>query len=174
LIAVDGIAVGIGEQLAALAAHNEAADEAIKALLALASEADESDGKAAGMLMQAIDEIGRSAQAREGGLVLLLAQAQRMKANRGGLGPWLSSHLDFTKGAARGVAQSAHELGHIPELAEPLASGRIGTATIRNLTRTARAVKGTDLDLTETLTATLTLVAEQGVGEANKRVRILE
>ena len=171
---MEDIAVGIGEQVAALAAHNKAASEAIKELLALAAEADESDGEAAAALMKAIDEIGRSAQAREGGLVLLLAQAQRMKANRGGLGPWLSTNLDFTKGAARGVAQSARELGHIPELAEPLASGRIGTATIRNLTRTARAVKGTDLDLTQTLTTTLTLVAEQGVGEANKRVRILE
>ena len=45
--------------------------------------------------------------------------------------------------------QSAKEIGLVPELAGPLASGEFGTATVRALTRTALAAKGTDLELTE-------------------------
>ena len=171
---MDDIAVKIGEELKALRKLNAACSEHAKGLLALASKADKSDCDAAELLLQAIDEVGRGAQARDGELVLLLAQAHRIKANQGGLTPWLSTHLDVTNGAAGAIAQSAREIGHIPELAEPLASGRIGVATIRALTRTARAIKGTGLDLTTTLTATLALSAEQGVAAANKQVRILE
>ena len=171
---MDDIAVKIGEELTALRELNAACGEHVKGLLALASKADKSDCDAAELLLRAIDEVGRGAQARDGELVLLLAQAHRIKASQGGLTPWLATHLDVTGGAAGAIAQSAREIGHIPELAEPLASGRIGVATIRALTRTARAVKGTGLELTTTLAATLALAAKEGVGAANKQVRILE
>ena len=171
---MEGVAVGIGEGLKALQEFNAGFGAQVKGLLALASQVKEPDGDAAEALLRAIDEVGRCAQAREGELVLLLAQADRLKSGRGGLGPWVAQHLDVTEGGAQGIAQSAREIGLVPELAGPLASGRIGVATIRVLTRTARAVKGTDLDLAQTLTAALAVSAEQGVRAANKRVRILE
>ena len=164
----------LDEHLTALEELTHATNQTIEQLLALATDTDPADQDAAAAVLRAADLVGRGAQALNGQLIRILAQAHRIKANQGGLTPWLTTHLDVTKGAARGIAQSAREIGLIPELAEPLASGRFGTATIRALTRTARAVKGTDLDLTESLTAALTLSAEQGVGAANKQVRILE
>ena len=171
---MEGVAVGIGEGLKALQEFNAGFGAQVKGLLVLVSQAKEPDADTVEALLRAIDEVGRCAQAREGELVLLLALAQRLKSGRGGLGPWVAQHLDVTEGGAQGIAQSAKEIGLVPELAGPLASGRIGVATMRVLTRTARAIKGTDLDLAQALTAALALSAEQGVGAANKRVRILE
>lgn len=107
------------EELAALQAVNEAAGQAAKDLLALASKVDASDSGAAELLLGPIEEIGRSAQARRGELVLLLAQADRFKAIRGGLAPWISTHLDVTEGAARGIARSAREIATYPSSPKP-------------------------------------------------------
>ena len=167
-------AARLDEQFTTLEELTHAANQAIEQFLALATETDLADQHAAATVLRAADVVGRGAQAFNGQLIRLLAQAHHIKANQGGLTPWLTTHLDVTDGAAGAIAQSAREIGHIPELAEPLASGRIGTATIRALTRIARAVKGTNLDLTTTLTATLALAAKEGVGAVNKRVRVLE
>lgn len=171
---MEGRAAMISDRLAELKELHAAADAKIEQLLALVEHVDEDDREAAVLTLPVAEEIGRSGQVREGVLLRVLAQADRVKANRGGLAPWINTALDVTDGRARGIAQSAREIGHLPELAGPLSSGRIGPATIRALTRTAHAVKGTDRDLVRTLTETLELATAHGATEVNKQVRVLE
>src|ERR1700761_6105714 len=172
--AMESRAAAISDRLAELEQLHAAADAKIEQLLELTEDIDGDDRGAAMLTLPVAKEIGRSGQVREGALLRALAQADRVKANRAGLGPWINTTLDVTDGRARGIAQSAREIGHLPELAGPLSSGRIGPATIRALTRTARAVKGTDRDLVKTLTETLELATAQGASEVNKQVRVLE
>lgn len=164
----------IGDRLAELEELHVAAEAKIEQLLALVEDIDAADREAAVLTLSVAKEIGRSGQMREGALLRALAQADRVKASRGGLAPWINTALDVSAGRARGIAQSAREIGRLPELAGPLRSGRIGPATIRALTRTAKAVKGTDRDLVETLAETLELAAARGVTEVNRQVRVLE
>lgn len=168
------MAQDIGEQIAAIQQCHRGAHEAIERVLGLARDTDPRDRGAALKLLEAAEEIGRTGQARQGQLVQILAEANRVKAHRGGLAPWISAHLDSTEGGARTLAQTAREIGHRPELSEPLSSGLVGAATMRTLSRTARAAKGTDTDVAQALTTTLETAASQGVGEAVRRVRILE
>ena len=162
------------EAIAALQAANAAADKAIAAIDAAALEIDPNDHEAAALLLEATETVGRSEQARHGQLIRLLAQADRVKANRGGLAPWITTHLDVTPGRSRAIAQSARRIGHVPELAEPLASGSIGADTVRTLTRVARALEHTEHDQTAALTASLELATREGVSAANRQVRELE
>lgn len=168
------IAEQISEQILAVRHFHRRADEVLERLLASARKAEVADQAAATALCDAAKEIGRNAQARQGQLVQILAQADRIKTPRGGLGPWIARNLDSTEGAARGIARSVRELGHLPELSEPLSSGRVGAATIRAMTRRACAAKGADADVGKAVTATLKTAAEEGVGEALRQVRILE
>ena len=164
----------ISECLTQLTEAHAMADTTIGELLTLLEDADAADRDSAALTLLVAEEIGRSGQAREGALIRTLAHADRVNANRAGLAPWINTHLDVTDGRARGLAQSAREIGHLPELAEPLSSGRIGAGTIRTLTRAARAVKGTDQDLRQTLAETLDTATDKGVGAANRQIRILE
>lgn len=153
---------------------HQGADQAIEQLLVLARNADAADPEVAAALLEAAREIGHSGQARQGQTVQVLAEADRVKTPCGGLAPWIAKHFDYTDSAARGVAQSARVIGHLPELSEPLSSGQIGTSTIRALTRAARAAKKADTDMTKAVTATLATATGEGVGEAVRRVRLLE
>ena len=174
-MAVDTLAVKISSRISEIEKLQQAAEAAIGRLHELALEVDAADRDAAKELLRAAEVIGQNGQASEGHLIRLLAQAHRAKAaGRGGLDAWIRTTLDVTDGRARGIAQSAREIGHLPELAEPLSSGNVGASTIRALTRTAVAVKGTDRDLAETLTETLDIAALKGASETNKQVRILE
>jgi hypothetical protein len=85
---MEGIAVGIGEELTALRELSAGFGDRVRGLLALAGGAGEADGDATGMLLEAIDEVGRCAQAREGELVLLLAQADRLRGRDASLCPF--------------------------------------------------------------------------------------
>lgn len=167
-------AARISDRIASLERALQAAEGEIKALLALSLEVEAGDRGGAAELLRVAEVIGRDGQAREGQLLQILAQADRVKAHRGGLAPWISGHLDATDGSARGLARSAREIGRLPELAEPLTSGRIGSATIRTLTRSARAAKAARTDVTEALTATLETATEHGVAQARRQVRVLE
>jgi len=164
----------LDESIAEIDAAITALDRATEAVLTVARALDAADRAEAGKLLEVAERLGRCGQARHGQLIQILAQVDRVKAVRGGLVPWITTHLDATRGRAQGIAQSARRIGHLPELAEPLSSGRIGDDTIRALTRTARAIKGTDRDQAETLTATLELAQREGVSAANKQVRQLE
>jgi hypothetical protein len=108
---VDAIAAEIGEWISEIDRLQKAADAVIEQLLVLAEAVDAADREAAGLLLRGAEVIGRGGQAREGQLIRVLAQTDRVKASRGGLAPWISATLDVTPGAARGIAQSARELG---------------------------------------------------------------
>lgn len=167
-------AVVLDERLAELVELHAAADAKITELLGMFEEVDPGDREAAGQILRTAKEIGRSGQVREGALVRVLAHAHRVKASRAGLAPFIHTTLDVTDGRARALAKSARVIGLLPELAEPLTSGRIGPGTIGTLTRTACAAKDTDRDLAEILTETLATIAGSGLTEANRQVRILE
>lgn len=164
----------IREQTTAIVAHARGSKAAIGAVLGLASQIDPADEAAAEALLEAVEVIGRAGQANQGQVTLALAQADRVKAGRGGLVPWVSRHLDATPGAARSMVESARELGRLPELAGPLVSGRLGASTIRALTRTACAVKKIDGNVAQEVAKTLDLAGSEGVSAANEHVRILE
>jgi hypothetical protein len=130
-------------------------------------------GGAAGLL-EIAQVVGRSEQAAHGQLVLVLGQVDRVKVAPGGVKAWVATHLDVSDGRARGIAQHARRIGAIPELAEPLASGRIGADTVAVLARTAKAVADTGHDTTTALTTALDTARTQGVAAARKHVRTLE
>ena len=162
------------QDLARLRELNTTTDKLITSILTTARQADPADRECAAVLLEAAETIGRSEQARQGQLVQLLAQAHRVKANRGGLAPWIATHLDATPGRSRAIAQSARRIGHLPELARPLSSGHIGADTVRTLTRAARAIEHTARDQSATLTATLELTQRDGITAANRQIRELE
>lgn len=169
-----GMAAKIREQITAIRMHAQGADAAIGVVLRLAREIDPADEAGEEALLEAVEAIGLVGQTNQGQVTLVLAQAHRVKAGRGGLAPWVGRHLDVTPNAARGMVESAREIGQLPELAGPLASGRVGASTIRALTRCARAVKKTDRDVAEAVTEMLELAGSKGVSAANRHVRILE
>ena len=90
------------------------------------------------------------------------------------LKPWIATHLDVSDSKARGIAEAARRIGNVPELAEPLSSGRVGADTVRTLTRTAKAIEGTGQDKTTTLTGMLETAGRDGVTAANREIRELE
>ena len=138
-----------------MAELNAATDRVIDAILDQALELEAGDHAGAEELFETAKLIGESEQARHGQLVRLLAQADRASARNGVLKPWIATQLDVTDSKARGIAQSVRWVGAIPELAEPLSSGRIGADTIRALARTAKAIKGTEKNMVATLTEML-------------------
>jgi len=161
-------------ELAALAEANTVVERRIEAILGLARTVDAGDREAAGVVLEAAGVVGRCEQARHGQLIQLLGQAQRVTAHRAGLKAWVATHLDVSDGKARGIAQAAQRIGALPELAESLSSGKIGADTVRALTRTAKAVVGSGQDQSAELAATLETAQSEGVGAANRRVRVLE
>jgi len=171
---MDGAAARIDERASVIRAHMQETNKAIGEVLALAREIDPADEAAVTALLRVAEAVGSSGQANQGQMTLILAQANRLKADRKGLVLWITKHLDVTPGAARGIALSVREIGYVSELAGPLVSGWIGASTIRALTRTACAVKETDQDLSEALIETLRVAANEGVSAANRHVRLLE
>jgi len=164
----------VREQLALLAEANMRADRAIAAILDAARGMDGGVRENAGVLLEVAEVVGRCGQARDGQLVQLLAQADRVGVPRAGLQAWVSTHLDVTRGKARAMAEAARTVGAVPELAAPLSSGEVGADTIRALTRTAQAVDGTGRETITAMAETLTIASRDGVAAANRHVRILE
>ena len=158
--------------LAALAAANTVVEERIAAVLELARTVEDREG--AEVVLEAAQLVGQCEQARHGQLIQLLGQAERVRAHRAGLKAWVATHLDVSDGKARGIAQAARRIGALPELAEPLSSGRVGADTVRALSRTVKAVEGSGQDQAVALTATLETARQDGVGAANRQVRVLE
>lgn len=171
---MDGASAGVREQITAAAEQLRAAHQAITAALTLVRGTEATEREIGPVLLEAAELVGRSGQAHEGELVQLLAEAHRFKAGWGGVVPWIVTHLNVTESAARGIARSAREIGHLPELSESLSSGSVGSGTIRALTRTAVAVKDTEQNLTTALGETLHLATTGSVTEANRHVRVLE
>ena len=167
-------AEALREELAALAAANAIVEERIKGILELARAIDADDRQAAGVLLDMAEMVGRCEQARHGQLIQLLGQADRVRAHRAGVKAWVATHLDVSEGKARGIGQAARRIGALPELAESLSSGQVGADTVRVLARTVKAVVGSGQDQSVELAATLEIAKLEGVGAANRRVRVLE
>ena len=167
-------AEALREELEALAAANAVVEERIKGILELARAIDAGDRQAAGVLLAAAEVVGRGEQARHGQLVQLLGQVDRVRAHRAGVKAWVATHLDVSEGKARGIGQAARRIGVLPELAESLSSGEVGADTVRALSRTVKAVVGSGRDQSVELAATLETARCEGVGAANRRVRVLE
>jgi hypothetical protein len=161
-------------ELAALVEANAVVERRIEAILDLARAVGGGDREGAGVVLEAAEVVGRCEQARHGQLIQLLGQAERMAAHRAGLKAWVATHLDVGDGKARGIAQAAKRIGALPELAGPLSSGKVGADTVRVLARTAKAVVGSGRDQAAELAATLETAQSEGVGAANRRVRVLE
>jgi hypothetical protein len=157
-------------------AHNAAANREFEEILALARQVHAGCQKTEPLLLSAAEAAGVGEQARHGQLIQALAQVDRIKPspNRGGLVPWIVTHLDVTRGRARSIALAARQIGAVPELAALLSTGRIGTETVRVLTRAACAVKDTSRDEIEIVTATHELARREGIAAANRYVRSLE
>jgi hypothetical protein len=162
------------EKFAAIVAAQAAADRAVVEFLELARECETGDGAEAAVVFEVAEAIGRCGQGLDGQLVQVLAQADRISARKGVLKPWIATHLDVSDSKARGIAEAARRIGAIPELAEPLSSGRVGADTIRTLTRTAKAIEGTGQDTTTVLIGMLEVSARDGVSAANREIRELE
>lgn len=162
------------EQLAELVDANARADAVLARILEAARKLQPSDRAGAVELLAVAEVIGRREQAEHGHLLQVLAQADRVKAARGGTAAWVAGHLDVTDGRARNIAQSARRIGAIPELAEPLSSGAVGSGTVSVLSRTAKAVHNTSRDTVTALTAALETAQSDGVAVAKKQVRVLE
>jgi len=160
--------------LAALVEANAVVEERIKEILELARTVDAGERAGGRLVLEAAEVVGLCEQARHGQLIQLLGQAERIKAHRAGLKAWVATHLDVSDGRARGIAQSAKRIGVLPELAVPLSSGRVGADTVRVLSRTVKAIEGGARDQAAELTATLETAHYDGVGAANRRVRVLE
>jgi HNH endonuclease len=171
---VDSVAEVLRAQLGLLMELDARRDEVMARVLEVARGLECSDREGGEVLLEVAEAAGRCGQAGQGQLVLLLAQADRVRAARGGVKAWAATHLDVTDGRAREIAQAARRIGNVPELAEPLATGRIGSGTISVLSRTARAINGTDRDKTATLTAMLDTARSEGITQAGKQVRVLE
>jgi Domain of unknown function (DUF222) len=167
-------AKALQEELAALVAANAVVEERIAALLDLARMVDAGDRDGSGVLLEVAGVVGWCEQARHGQLIQLLGQVERVRAHRAGVKAWVATHLDVSEGRARGIAQAARCVGAVPELAESLSSGRVGADTVRALARTVKAVEGSGKDQGIELAATLETAKHEGVGAANRRVRVLE
>jgi hypothetical protein len=171
---MEGLAGVLREQRERLAVLDARRDQVIARILDHARNLDASDRGAAAELLETAELIGRGEQAAHGRLIMVLAQADRVKAARGGVKAWVAAHLDACDGRARGVAESVRRIGAVPGLAGPLVSGRVGADTVRVLTRAAKAVAGTGRDTAAVLTATLATVERVGVTAAKKHVQVLE
>jgi hypothetical protein len=158
----------------ALIAANAVVEEQIERFLESARVIDPGDRESAGVLLKVAQFVGQREQARHGQLIQLLGHADRIKAHRAGVKAWVATHLDVSEGRARGIGQAARRIGALPELAESLSSGRVGTDTVRALSRTVKAVEGSGQDQAAALTATLETAKREGVGAANRQVRVLE
>ena len=162
------------EQIAVLVEAEAVANRAIAVILEEARELEAGDNAGAKVMFETAKMIGQSEQARHGQLVLALAQADRASTRKGVLKPWIATQLDVTDSKARGIAEAVKLIGTIPELAEPLSSGRIGADTIRALARTAKAIKGTEKNTVATLTDMLEVAQRDGVTAVNREIRKLE
>jgi hypothetical protein len=164
----------ISDQIAKITELNATLTRETTTLLNLARQFEAEDRDAAAALLDGAELVGRSEQARHGELIQLLAQADRVKAAKGGIAAWVATHLDATPGRAGSIAQAARRIGHLPELSEALSSGRVGAETVRALSRTARAIAHSTHDKPAVLATTLSIAHREGVSAANRHVRILE
>ena len=104
----------------------------------------------------------------------LLAEANRRRVARAGIGAWLSAELGYGSSRARGLAEEARRIGGMPELAGKLAAGVLNQDQTRVVERAVKAVQGTGVDAAGAVAETLAVIEREGVSKAKARVRVLE
>ena len=104
----------------------------------------------------------------------LLAEADRRKTVRAGIGTWLAAELGYSSGRARGVAGQARRIGALPELSGRLTGGVLGPDQTRVIERAVKAAHGAGLDPGQAVAETLTVLERDGVTKARARVRVVE
>ena len=171
---VGGIAEAWRSRLEAVAELDARRDAIVAECLREARGLRAGDREGAAGLLEFARMLGTREQAEHGRLIQVLAQADRVRAARGGVKAWAATHLDVSDGRARSIAESARRIGAIPELAGPLASGRVGADTVRALSRSAKAAAGTGTDTTAAVSATLATAQAEGIAAATRQVRNLE
>jgi len=148
--------------------------QAATQLLATLDGAQVGDREAAALSLEAAASLGMVEQAAHGLRLQVLAQADRLKAARGGIGPWLAAQQGQSKGHARNLARDARLLATMPQLAPDLASGELSADAVRLLARTVKACKDTAIDPGAEVTAALNVARAEGVSAAAAHVRTLE
>ena len=143
-------------------------------LLATLGEAEVGDRAAAALSLELAASLGVVEQATHGLRLQVLAQADRLKAARGGIGPWLAAQQGQTKGHARNLAQDARLLATVPHLGPELVSGELSADAVHLLARTVKACKNTTMDAAEEVAAALEVTRTEGVSAAAEHVRDLE
>ena len=104
----------------------------------------------------------------------LLAEADRGKTVRAGIGTWLEAELGYSSGRARGLAEQARRVGGLPGLSGRLAHGVLGQDQTRVIERVVKAAHGAGLDPGQAVAETLTVLERDGVTKARARVRVVE
>jgi hypothetical protein len=143
-------------------------------LLATLSAAQPGDREAAALSLEVAASLGVVEQAAHGLRLQVLAHADRLKAARGGIGPWLAAQQGQSKGHARNLARDARLLATVPQLAPELASGELSADAVRLLARTVKACKDTAMNPDAEVTAALNVARAEGVSAAAAHVRTLE
>jgi len=151
--------------------------EGLESLAAAAREAisllDDESGESADFLA-AVRRVEVAEQIAHGVKLRLLAEADRRKAARAGIGAWLSAELGYGSSRARGLAEEARRIGGMPELAEKLTAGELNQDQTRIVERAVKAVHGSGIDPGAAVAETLAVIEHEGVGKAKARVRVLE
>lgn len=148
--------------------------EAAAQLLASLCGAEEGDRQAAVLSLEVAASLGVVEQAAHGLRLQVLAQADRLRAARGGIGPWLAVRQGQSYGRARSLAHDARLLATVPQLAPDLASGELSADAVRLLARTVKACKDTSMDPGKEVSAALNVARTEGVSAAADHVRALE
>lgn len=104
----------------------------------------------------------------------LLAEADRGRSARAGIGAWLKAELGYSGGRARGLAEEARRLGAVPELAGKLSGGELNQDQTRVVARVVKAARGAGVDPSTAVAETLTVLERDGVAKARAGVRVLE
>jgi len=134
---------------------------------------DDTSGESADFL-EAVRRVEVAERIAHGVKLRLLAEADRRKAARAGIGAWLSTELGYGSSRARGLAEEARRIGAMPELAEKLTAGELNQDQTRVVERTVKAAHGSGIDASAAVAETLAVIEREGVGKAKARVRVLE
>jgi len=156
---------------------NQGMREGLERLAETAREAigllDDESGESTDFL-DAVRRVEVAERIAHGVKLRLLAEADRHKAARAGIGAWLSAELGYGSSRARGLAEEARRIGAMPELAETLTAGELNQDQTRVIERAVKAAPGCGIDAGAAAAETLTVIEREGVGKAKARVRVLE
>jgi len=134
---------------------------------------DRESGESADFL-EAVRRVEVAERIAHGVKLRLLAEADRRKAARAGIGAWLSTELGYGSSRARGLAEEARRIGGMPELAGKLTAGELNQDQTRVVERAVKAAHGSGIDAGVAVVETLAVIEREGVSRAKARVRVLE